>query len=372
MDTADVPGRRSLRPGRHRTRPTGWRCSSTSTAQGVSIEQMRRSGRGRFAARGRVRHDGSGPASDGSSSRSRRAELGISVDLLRRVVARRRCAARRRRLPRRRRSRPSGCSPAAPSCSARRRRCSSRASMGSSMAGVADAAISLFLVERRGSDRCERVPTRDVAGRGGRERRRRARRDPAAHGRVLPGHVQARDQPAAGVDRVRRRIRACSGWRSGSSISSASRRYPRTLVARRARGLRRELREPARTTIVPARGGRVVKHIGDEVMFVDGRPGRRCATSRCELVETLRRATPASSPHAGVGFGPLVGARWRLLRLGGEPRVAHRRPRGAGRDAGDRGRRGPRPATDAELAFEPAGRRQLKGFAEPVPLWSVS
>ncbi len=27
---------------------------------------------------------------------------------------------------------------------------------------------------------------------------------------------------------------------------------------------------------------------------------------------------------------------------------------------------------DGPLAFEPAGRRMLKGFAEPIPLWSVT
>jgi class 3 adenylate cyclase len=28
--------------------------------------------------------------------------------------------------------------------------------------------------------------------------------------------------------------------------------------------------------------------------------------------------------------------------------------------------------SDGVLAFEPAGRRSLKGFAEPIPLWSVT
>ena len=29
-------------------------------------------------------------------------------------------------------------------------------------------------------------------------------------------------------------------------------------------------------------------------------------------------------------------------------------------------------ATDSDITFEPAGRRQLKGFDEPIPLWSLS
>ena len=47
-----------------------------------------------------------------------------------------------------------------------------------------------------------------------------------------------------------------------------------------------------------------MKHIGDEVMFVEADPASR-ATSRCELVESFG-GEAGVAPHAGVGFGPLV------------------------------------------------------------------
>jgi class 3 adenylate cyclase len=122
--------------------------------------------------------------------------------------------------------------------------------------------------------------------------------------------------------------------------------------------------------IVAARGGRVVKHIGDEVMFIESDPGRACDIA-LELVESFG-GEAGVAPHAGVGFGPLVArggdyygpdvnlaSRIADLAVPGEVLVT---------EAVEAAARNP----EAPLAFEAAGRRSLKGFAEPVPLWSVT
>jgi adenylate cyclase len=122
--------------------------------------------------------------------------------------------------------------------------------------------------------------------------------------------------------------------------------------------------------IVAARGGRVVKHIGDEVMFIDSDPGGACDIA-LELAETFG-GEAGVVPHAGIGFGPLVArggdyygpvvnlaSRIAELAVPGEVLVTAAVEEAA-RDS------------DAALAFEPAGRRSLKGFAEPVPLWSLT
>jgi adenylate cyclase len=122
--------------------------------------------------------------------------------------------------------------------------------------------------------------------------------------------------------------------------------------------------------VVAERGGRVVKHIGDEVMFIDADP-----TTACEIALRLVEAFGGEagvSPHAGVGFGPLVArggdyygsvvnlaSRIADLAVPGEVLVTEAVERTAVGQADT-------------FAFEPAGRRMLKGFAEPIPLWSVT
>jgi adenylate cyclase len=122
--------------------------------------------------------------------------------------------------------------------------------------------------------------------------------------------------------------------------------------------------------VVAAHGGRVVKHIGDEVMFVEIDPATACDIA-LQLIESFG-GEAGVAPHAGVGFGPLVtrggdyygsvvnvASRIADLAVPGELLVTE-----AVHDA----------ATNTEngLAFESAGRRMLKGVPEPVPLWSVT
>lgn len=121
--------------------------------------------------------------------------------------------------------------------------------------------------------------------------------------------------------------------------------------------------------VVAQHGGRVVKHIGDEVMFVDANPAVACDVA-LHLVESFE-ADVGEAPHAGIGFGSVVArggdyygsvvnvaSRIADLAVPGEVLVTEMVEAEA--------------AAESSLRFEPAGRRMLKGFAEPVPLWSVT
>jgi adenylate cyclase len=117
-------------------------------------------------------------------------------------------------------------------------------------------------------------------------------------------------------------------------------------------------------TIVGEHDGRVVKLIGDEVMFsaIDG-------ASACAIALALTAAAPDGTlARGGVAFGsvlasggdlygPVVNLASRIadIAIPGEvlvdDSIAHH----------VRGR-----------AFEPAGRRSLKGFSQPIRLWTLT
>jgi adenylate cyclase len=114
-------------------------------------------------------------------------------------------------------------------------------------------------------------------------------------------------------------------------------------------------------------GGWIVKHVGDEVMFValSGDVG-------CELALAMTEEFTASGiqPRSGVAFGevitfhgdyygPVVNLASRLTdqAVPGEVLVD-----GAVRETTE----------DPAICFEPAGRRQLKGFDDPVSVFSLS
>jgi adenylate cyclase len=122
--------------------------------------------------------------------------------------------------------------------------------------------------------------------------------------------------------------------------------------------------------VVAAGGGRIVKHIGDEVMFVETDPTTACDIA-LQLVEIFGDREGVS-PHAGVGFGPLVSrggdyygsvvnlaSRIADLAVPGEVLATDEVQRAA-------------VGSDGRFEFHPAGRRMLKGFADPIPLWSVT
>lgn len=119
--------------------------------------------------------------------------------------------------------------------------------------------------------------------------------------------------------------------------------------------------------VVAAGGGRLVKFIGDEIMVaaLDPVVGSHIML---DLVEAF--TDDGTQPRGGLVFGevlfrhgdyygPVVNLAARLVDMAipGEVLV----------DASVA-----EEAKDDELAFEPAGRRQVKGFAAPVTVWSLA
>ncbi len=119
--------------------------------------------------------------------------------------------------------------------------------------------------------------------------------------------------------------------------------------------------------VVAARGGRVVKLIGDEVMFVALDPAAACDTALA-LIEHFA-GDPSVTPRGALAigelvvsggdyYGPIVNLASRLAELAvpNELLVTAQ------------------VATEARssaLRFEPAGKRMLRGFDEPVALLAV-
>jgi adenylate cyclase len=118
--------------------------------------------------------------------------------------------------------------------------------------------------------------------------------------------------------------------------------------------------------IVVSNGGRVVKLIGDEVMFAAIDPAAACAIA-LDLVDEFRSSAHVA-PRAGIAYGlviarggdyygPVVNLAARIADLAVPSEVLV-----SAEVAG----------LDCSFVFEPAGRRLLKGFAAPIPLYSAS
>lgn len=110
-------------------------------------------------------------------------------------------------------------------------------------------------------------------------------------------------------------------------------------------------------------GARVVKHIGDEIMFTAVEPEAACrmAVALRDEVATSERPRGGLSygeviSRRGDYYGPVVNLASRLTdeAIPGEVLVSK-----TVRDQAE------------DLSFEPAGRRLLKGFAEPVEVFSL-
>ncbi len=114
--------------------------------------------------------------------------------------------------------------------------------------------------------------------------------------------------------------------------------------------------------VVTAHGGRLVKLIGDEVMFASVDPDAACAIARAL---TSQHGVPARGGLAhgavvtsgGDLYGPIVNLASRITdqAIVGEVLVNDAIVEAA-----------------PSRSFEAAGRRSLKGFSEPVRLWSLS
>ncbi len=119
--------------------------------------------------------------------------------------------------------------------------------------------------------------------------------------------------------------------------------------------------------VVTGAGGRVVKHIGDEIMFSSTEADHGCEIALA-LIESF--ADAASLPRGGLAhgmvvarhgdyYGPVVNLAARLTDIAVSGEVL------AEATIADA-------TTSERYSFEPAGRRQLKGFTDPVRVVSVN
>jgi len=113
-------------------------------------------------------------------------------------------------------------------------------------------------------------------------------------------------------------------------------------------------------------GGRIIKHIGDEVMFVAIDPVAGCELALALMTEFLDEGI---QPRGGLAFGDVLARQGDYY--GEVVNLASRLADLAipGEVLADENVR--RAASGRGLVFEGAGRRQLKGFDEPVLAYSV-
>lgn len=124
--------------------------------------------------------------------------------------------------------------------------------------------------------------------------------------------------------------------------------------------------------IVTSHGGRLVKLIGDEVMFTTVEPDAACRIARrlthlTGLADVPARGGLAQGQVVTAGgdvYGPVVNLASRIadVSIPGEVLVNETLVEAICTD----------PHVSEGFDFEPAGRRLLKGFAEPARLWSLS
>lgn len=126
--------------------------------------------------------------------------------------------------------------------------------------------------------------------------------------------------------------------------------------------------EEAAHDVATARDGRVVKLIGDEVMFVAVDAAAACDIALA-LVERFA-GDPAVAPRGGLAVGEVVvrGGDYYASAVNLASRIAELAVPGELLVTTEVAAEAASPA----LRFEPAGRRMLKGFAEPVRLFTVS
>ncbi|MGZ4709215.1 MAG: adenylate/guanylate cyclase domain-containing protein [Acidimicrobiales bacterium] len=121
--------------------------------------------------------------------------------------------------------------------------------------------------------------------------------------------------------------------------------------------------------VVTTRGGRVVKHIGDEIMFTIGEP-----VAACDIALSLIEAFDIGDarPRGGVAHGSVIARHGDYY--GTVVNLAARLVDTAvpGEVLADAGIADVVASAEAALVAEPAGRRLLKGFADPVRVVSVS
>lgn len=124
---------------------------------------------------------------------------------------------------------------------------------------------------------------------------------------------------------------------------------------------------------VAEHGGQLVKHIGDEIMFVVLEPHAACEIA-LSLVDAFRAEESTVTPRGGIATGDLLTREGDYY--GVEVNLAARLADIAVPQeilvSADTKRLTEKDADDGVFAFEPAGRRALKGFSAPVEVFSLS
>jgi adenylate cyclase len=235
--------------------------------------------------------------------------------------------------------------------------------IGSSLARIAEAAVWLFLATVEG-------PIRDTTG--SELALAQANLRALENARVIPVAVTGLFR--AHMETAIRRLRQA---RSGYSTDTAHltvgfvdlvgfTTMSRRMTTRELAAVVDRFEDTAHA-VATARNGRVVKLIGDEVMFVT-----LDAAAACDIALTLVSefvGDPSITPRGGLAYGdllvrggdyygPVVNLASRLAELAVPKELL------VTREVAEQ-------AVSHGLRFEPAGKRLLKGFDEPVTLFAV-
>jgi adenylate cyclase len=235
--------------------------------------------------------------------------------------------------------------------------------VGSALARVAEAAVSLFLVTIEEPLRSAGGSETDLA-KANLQVMEALRIIPPVTYSLLRAHLETAirrmrsAREAASVDLVRLTV----GFVDLVGFTTLS----QALSVRELADLVAEF-EAVAHDLVAARDGRLVKLIGDEVMFVTVEASAACDVALA-LVERFQ-GNPAITPRGGLAtgpllmrsgdyFGPVVNLASRIAELAVPHEILVTDELRAS-------------VAGAGLRFDAAGKRMLKGFAQPVTLFAV-
>jgi adenylate cyclase len=235
--------------------------------------------------------------------------------------------------------------------------------VGSSLARMAEAAVSLFYVTIEGPMRQQGTTERALAEAG-------LRAVESIDGLQTMVHGLFRSHMEATIRRFRQLELGLSVDTAHMTVGFVDLVGFTTLSGRlspRELATTIERFEETAHDVVTARGGRVVKLIGDEVMFVTVDAAAACDAALA-LLEHFA-GDPAVTPRGALAtgdliirggdyYGPVVNLASRVAELAVPSELLI-----TGEVAAE--------ARSPALRFEPAGRRMLKGFEAPVALLTV-
>jgi adenylate cyclase len=238
--------------------------------------------------------------------------------------------------------------------------------MGAALAGIAEAAVRLFLVNKE-EPLYEAAAGELAHAKANLEGIGALRAVPHAMDGLFLSHIEIairRSRDSRTGDRSPYTARLAVGFVDLVGFTPLSSELPAAELA----ALVDEFEDRA-FDLVSEHDGRVVKFIGDEVMFVTLTADAACDVA-LRLVDEFARTDSPVTPRGGIAtgdllarggdyYGPVVNLASRVADLAVPNEIL------TAIEVRDEA------ASSGALAFEPAGRRMLKGFAEPVELFSV-